>query len=112
MPQKIEDEPEFAYLDIGEGKYEKISREDLNRLDKDVKNRIFKRSDLHSSGYGKTCDYNIEFGSKNFQCGKKSWRTHKEGMQNLINKKQNFYSWKESIFQAVLFGFSFYALGK
>lgn len=107
MPQKIEDEPEFAYLDIGEGKYEKISREDLNRLDKDVKNRIFKRSDLHSSGYGKTCDYNIEFGSKNFQCSKKSWRTHKEGMQNLINKNRIFILGKNLYFKQYYSDFPF-----
>ena len=88
--QRIEDEPEFCYLDIGNGKYKKLPHSEVLKLTEQEKNKIFKRSDLHSSGYGKTCDYEFEFEKRKFSCGKKSWRTHKDGMEKLIQKNRLF----------------------
>jgi len=88
--QKIEDEPEFSFVDLGNGKYEKLPHEEILKLDTERQKRVFKRSDLHSSGYGVTCDYTFEFEGEKFHCGKKSWRTHEEGMKKLIKANRLF----------------------
>ena len=88
--QNIEDETEFTYLELGDGSYKKLTRQEVQNLDKKELNKVFKRSDLHSSGYGETCDYEFEFDGKKFHCGKKSWRTHKNGMKTLIKKNRLF----------------------
>jgi len=88
--QKIEEEKEFCFLDDGNGNYKKLPHNDILNLRKELKKRVFKRSDLHSSGYGETCDYEFELDGKIFHCGKKSWRTHREGMQKLIEKNRLF----------------------
>ncbi len=46
---------------------------------------VFFTSALASSGYTATCMYNFEFENRAFECGRKSWRTHKEGMQRVIS---------------------------
>ena len=47
--------------------------------------RPFFTDKLSSSGYTPTCMYDFEFEERLFKCGKKSWRTHKDGMQRLIS---------------------------
>ena len=47
--------------------------------------RVFFTSALASSGYTATCMYDFEFENRIFECGRKSWRTHKEGMQRVIS---------------------------
>ena len=46
---------------------------------------VFFTSALASSGYTATCMYDFEFDDRIFECGRKSWRTHKEGMQRIIS---------------------------
>ena len=46
--------------------------------------RPFFTSALASSGYTPTCMYDFEFEGRLFKCGSKSWRTHEEGMKQLI----------------------------
>ncbi len=46
--------------------------------------RVFFTSALASSGYTPSCMYDFGFEDRIFECGRKSWRTHKEGMQRLI----------------------------
>jgi len=84
IEQKIEDESEFCFLEGAAGSFEKMKHQDIINLSNYDKKRVFKRSDLHSSGYGATCDYGLEFNGETFSCGKKSWRTHKQGMDTLI----------------------------
>lgn len=88
--QRIEDEKEFVFLDNGDGSYQKLSHKEILKLDKEAKKRVFRRSDLHSSGYGETCDFTFDFEGDKFHCGKKSWRTHPEGMSKLIKKNRLF----------------------
>jgi len=97
--QKIESESEFAYLDSGAGDYQKIDSNIVNKSDKETRKRIFKRSDLHSSGYGQTCDYEFKFESNPFHCGKKSWRTHQTGMSRLIKSYRLFILGKNVYFR-------------
>ena len=47
--------------------------------------RPFFTDKLSSSGYTPTCMYDFKFEERLFKCGKKSWRTHKDGMQRLIS---------------------------
>lgn len=44
----------------------------------------FFTASLSSSGYTTTCMYNFKLNGREFKCGKKSWRTHSEGMTRLI----------------------------
>ena len=46
--------------------------------------RAFTLDKLSSAGYTETCMYDFEFDGVNYECGKKSWRTNKEGMKKLI----------------------------
>ena len=46
--------------------------------------RPFFTSALASSGYTPSCMYDFEFEGKLFKCGNKSWRTHADGMKQLI----------------------------
>ena len=46
--------------------------------------RPFFTSSLSSSGYTATCMYDFEFEGRQFKCGSKSWRTHRQGMEQLI----------------------------
>ena len=71
LPRPMEAEPEFCFKDDGSGHYTK-----LYEIPKDSE-RIFKRSDLKSSGYTPTCIYDFEFNGRTVKSkGRKSWRTN------------------------------------
>ena len=85
LPRPIEDEPEFCFKDDGSGHYTKLSE-----IPKDSE-RIFKRSDLKSSGYTPTCIYDFEFNGRTVKSkGRKSWRTNVSGMVCLIKAARLF----------------------
>lgn len=91
MERELEDEPEFCYLDLGNGKYDKLSKEAVAALSKEEQKKIFKRSTLTSSGYTPSCTYPIEVeGSTYNPLSGKSWRTHPDGMKTLISKHRIF----------------------
>lgn len=48
------------------------------------KDRVFKGSELKSSGYTSTCFYPFDFEGKRVNVARKSWRTHQIGMERLI----------------------------
>jgi adenine-specific DNA-methyltransferase len=50
--------------------------------------KIFFTSSLSSSGYTPTCTYDFEFEGKMYKAGKKSWRTNKDGMMELIKQRR------------------------
>jgi adenine-specific DNA-methyltransferase len=52
--------------------------------------RVFFTADLASTGYTKSCMYDFEMEGRLFKCGKKSWKTNKEGMQKLISLNRIF----------------------
>jgi adenine-specific DNA-methyltransferase len=53
--------------------------------------RVFKRSDLASSGYTPSCTFPIDFQGRRFETKRgKSWRTTKEGVAKLIAKDRLF----------------------
>ena len=62
----------------------------LSEIPKDSE-RIFKRSDLKSSGYTPTCIYDFEFNGRTVKSkGRKSWRTNASGMVCLIKAARLF----------------------
>ena len=61
-------------------------RNDSSLLPKDSK--VFFTSTLFSSGYTPTCMYDVEFEGKIYQAKKYSWKTNKQGMEELKRKKR------------------------
>ena len=89
--QFIESESEFSYLDDGTGQYRKLQPGETGSLTKDQRARVFKRSDLRSSGYTPTCTFEFEFQGRSFKpLGRKSWRTTKDGVETLKAKNRLF----------------------
>ncbi len=85
LPRPMEDEPEFCFKDDGSGHYAKLSETPRDS------ERIFKRSDLKSSGYTPTCIYDFEFQAQTVKSkGRKSWRTNATGMVRLIKAARLF----------------------
>ncbi len=98
--RKMEDESEFCYIDKGNGKYSKISKEKIAELNKEDLKNIFKRSVLTSSGYTPSCTYEFEYdGTKYKPLSGKSWRTHPNGMQKLIKNHRIFVLGKNPYFK-------------
>ncbi|MBS0593873.1 MAG: site-specific DNA-methyltransferase [Proteobacteria bacterium] len=82
--QRLEDEPEFRFLDSGGGLYRKFERSELDAIATKSAERIFKRSDLRSSGYTPTCVFDFKLNEKEVKSeGKKSWRTNPTGVERL-----------------------------
>jgi len=85
LPRPLEDEPEFCFRDDGAGTYHKIEGRPTNSK------RVFKRSDLKSSGYTPTCIFDFEhLGEMVKSKGRKSWRTNPVGMMRLIKAARLF----------------------
>lgn len=81
---------EFVYADAGNSSdYRRLTRQEIENFQDTAKhNRIFKRSDLASSGYTRSCTFPIDFEGRRFETKRgKSWRTTREGVDRL--KKNN-----------------------
>ena len=49
------------------------------------KSKAYRLDKLSSTGYTDSCMYSFDYNGKTYKCGKKSWRTHYEGMMRLIS---------------------------
>lgn len=88
----IADEPEFAFVDTSDGNFRRFARPEVATFDGQTRSRIFKRSDLTSSGYTESCTFDFEFQGR--ECKPrtgKSWRTHPEGVKKLITANRLFF---------------------
>lgn len=85
-PKTIGAGSEFVFADVPDGGFRRLTKEEVNEFEKTTsKCRIFKRSDLASSGYTASCTFPIKFNDRVFKTsGGKSWRTTQEGIQKLI----------------------------
>lgn len=75
----------YTWLELKDGTRRKMTDEEK----KSPKNyptgaHPFQPDTLVSAGYTQTCMYDFEFEGKIYSCGKKSWKTNREGMQHLI----------------------------
>lgn len=89
MPKKVGPGSEFVFADKEDGSYKRLTKEEISNFSETADNeRIFKRSDLASSGYTPSCTFPIDFQGKTFETKRgKSWRTTPEGIEKL--KKEN-----------------------
>lgn len=81
---------EYSFVEEANGTRRKLNdeeKENKKLIPKGAK--LFCRLDTYSSGYTPTCIYDIEFEGKTYspQTGK-SWKTTKQGMERLIQKKR------------------------
>lgn len=79
----------YTWVELADGTRRKMTSEEKNNpslLPKDSK--VFFTSSLSSSGYTPTCTFDFEFEGKIYKAGKKSWRTNKQGMDELIKKRR------------------------
>ncbi len=82
--QLIEGGAEFRFLDNGGGSFQKLSGDEVESLDFESSKRIFKRSDLRSSGYTPSCVFDFNLWNKPVTSGgRKSWRTNTAGIERL-----------------------------
>jgi len=86
VDRPIEDEPEFCYRDVGDGgDYRKLPPNEIASLSPEDRKLVFKRSVLTSSGYTPSCTYTFTFQGRPYSpLSGKSWRTHPDGMENLV----------------------------
>jgi len=79
---------QFTWLELPDGSRRKMSSEEKNNtslIPKDA--RPFRLDNLVSTGRTESCVYNFEMDGKKFSpAGGRSWKTNKEGMEELIKK--------------------------
>lgn len=102
---------EFVFADTTDG-YRRLERSEIDDFDSTAeRNRIFKRSDLASSGYTPSCTFDIAFDGKTFPpVSGKSWRTTRDGVQRLISADRLFTLGKKLYFKMYLDDFGMKSL--
>jgi adenine-specific DNA-methyltransferase len=89
LQRDVLNEPEFCFFAAENGTYQKISHEEIKSLSSDQRKRIFKRSELRSSGFTTTCTYPFIYENKSYKpSAGKSWRTNSDGMERLIKSQR------------------------
>jgi adenine-specific DNA-methyltransferase len=90
-PKDSSSASEFVFCDVGTS-YRKLSVDERRSEDKlSQKRRIFKRSDLASSGYTPSCTFDLEFsGELIAPVHGKSWRTTRDGISRLTKANRLF----------------------
>lgn len=84
---------EFVFADTDEnGGYRRLTSEEVENFSETAsKYRVFKRSDLTSSGYTPSCTFPIHFEGQIFETNRgKSWRTTPTGVKKLEEKNRLF----------------------
>jgi len=64
----------------------KEEKEDISLIPEGAE--LFNTGNLMSTGYTKTCTYDFEFKGRTIQAKKNSWKTNKQGVENLIKKNR------------------------
>jgi adenine-specific DNA-methyltransferase len=79
----------YTWVELEDGSRRKMTKEEKIQPVLLPKNsKVFFTSSLSSSGYTPTCMFDFDLDGKTYKCGKKSWRTHPDGMQKLISEKR------------------------
>lgn len=89
LPKVIGEDADYKYLQFSDGTWRKLTEEEFQNptlIPKDGK--VFRTTPLYSSGYTDSCFYDFEFNGEIFKKQKYSWKTHYDGMQELIRKKR------------------------
>lgn len=92
VPKKSGRGSEFIYCDTENGGYRQLTSEEIDNFEQYSKTlKIFKRSDLASSGYTPSCTFPINFDGRTFETSSgKSWRTNRSGIEVLKSSNRLF----------------------
>jgi len=103
---------EFVFADEGSSGYRRLTSEEIDNFDDTAgQYRVFKRSDLASSGYTPSCTFPIEFEDTTFETKRgKSWRTNKEGIEKLKKANRFFVLGKKLYYKMYLSDFGYSSL--
>lgn len=83
--KEIGEGTEFAWVEECTGHRRRMTKdEQLKPSTIGADEGVFSRGVLYSSGYTPSCIYDFDFNGRKFSTEKKSWRTHKDGMRQLI----------------------------
>ncbi len=76
---------EFVFADAPSGGYRRLTKDEISDIGQTLeRERVFKRSNLSSSGYTPSCTFPIKFDGETFDPVQgKSWRTTEEGVRRL-----------------------------
>lgn len=110
--KKVGTGSEFVFADTDDGGYRRLSAEEVANFGETAgNNRVFKRSDLTSSGYTPSCTFPITFEKKTFQTKRgKSWRTTPNGVETLKNANRLFVLGSKIYFKVYVRDFGFGSL--
>jgi adenine-specific DNA-methyltransferase len=79
----------YTMVDLPDGSFRRMTKEEKDNPDILPKGgKIFRYDKLTSAGYTPSCYYEFEIDGKVIRSGKYSWKTNKEGMLRLVNKKR------------------------
>ncbi len=88
-PKIVGDDTDYCFLELQDGSCRNISDDEMNDPTIIPKaSKVFRKVPLYSSGYTDSCFYNFEFNGVMIPKQKYSWKTHYEGMQELIRKNR------------------------
>ncbi|MFQ5804641.1 MAG: site-specific DNA-methyltransferase, partial [Candidatus Methylomirabilales bacterium] len=93
VSQDVSEDKEFRFIDYPQSVagYRRLSDEEFAALDRHDLSKVFRRSVLTSSGFTPSCTFEFEYhGIICRPFGKKSWRTTREGVQQLIEQNRLF----------------------
>lgn len=81
----------YTWVELSDGTRRKMTSEEKDNPQLlPANSKVFFTADLASTGYTKSCMFDFEMEGRLFKCGKKSWKTNKEGMQKLISLNRIF----------------------
>ena len=91
-PKNVGGSSEFVFADAPDGGYRRLSRDEISNIQQTLaKGKVFKRSNLSSSGYTASCTFDLQFNGETFNPVQgKSWRTTVEGVNRLITANRIF----------------------
>jgi adenine-specific DNA-methyltransferase len=84
VPKRVGGDSEFVFADDGAG-YRRLTANEIDDIQQTIgTKKVFKRSDLASSGYTPSCTFTIDFDNRSFPpVSGKSWRTTPAGVEKL-----------------------------
>lgn len=111
-PKNVGGSSEFVFADTDDGGFRRLTSDEIENFEaSSAKLKIFKRSDLASSGYTPSCTFPLEFKGQTFKTsGGKSWRTTPAGIESLKKANRLFVLGQKIYFKMYLSDFGYTSL--
>jgi len=112
VPKTVGEGSEFVFGDSDGNGFRRLTSDEIRDFSVTAaKIRVFKRSDLASSGYTPSCTFPIEFSGKTFATsGGKSWRTTPSGIEKLKQANRLFVLGEKIYYKMYLNDFAYGSL--